>query len=150
MLSRRLDVQNLIRNSQLVNLMLGAMFTREESLLMLFQRKQVIEPERNTSTSASDISFKENFYQKMSSKNPWDQVFALSKIFQILKEYQEKDLNEVDKKLIKGLYMRSNANYKHLLRKKENFNDSICWTVAAEQRNLTSRRWNSDGDESGQ
>ena len=62
MLSRRLDVQNLIRNSNLVNLMLGAMFTREESLLMLFQRKQVIEPERNTSTSASDISFKENFY----------------------------------------------------------------------------------------
>lgn len=74
----------------------------------------------------------------------------MSKIFQILKEYQEKDLNEVDKKLIKGLYLRSNANYKHLLRKKENLDDSICWTVAAEQHNLTSRHWNSDGDGSGQ
>ena len=132
MLSHELDVKNLIRNSMLVNLMLGTMFTREETLLLLFQRKQVIEPDEGSS-SASDISFKENFHSKMSSKNPWDQIFALNKIFSILKEYQEKDLNDIDKKLIKGLYMRSNANYKHLLHAKERLNDeSIDWTVVGE------------------
>ena len=64
--------------------MLGTMFNKEESLLLLFQRKQVIEPENDLSSSASDISFKGNFHSKMSSKDPWDQMFALYKIFNIL------------------------------------------------------------------
>ena len=97
MLGRSLDVKNLIRNSILSKLMLGTMFTREESLLLLFQRKQVIESEKDLSSSASDISFKENFHSKMCSKNPWDQIFSLSRIFTILKEYQEKDLKTVRK-----------------------------------------------------
>ena len=146
MLGRSLDVKNLIKNSILSKLMLGTMFTREESLLLLFQRKQVIESDKDISSSASDISFKENFHAKMCSKNPWDQIFSLNRIFTILKTYQEKDLNEIDKKLIKGLYLRSNANYKHLLTQKPN-DESLNWTVDAEQR--SSRKWNSEGDESG-
>ena len=72
MLSNQFDIKNLLRNSNLIKLMLGTMFTKEESLLLLFQRKQVIEPEKDMSSSASDISFKENFHAKMSSNNPWD------------------------------------------------------------------------------
>ena len=100
MLSRQFDVKNMFRNSNLIKLMLGTMFTKEESLLLLFQRKHVIEPEKDESSSESDISFKENFHAKMSSKNPWDRLFALKKIFDILQAYEEKNLNEWDRQLI--------------------------------------------------
>ena len=92
------------------------MFTKEESLLLLFQRKNVIEPERDLSSSASDLEFKEQFESMLSSNNPWNQIFALFKIFDILKAYEKKDLKPVDRSLIKGIYMRSIVNYKHLQR----------------------------------
>ena len=72
MLNKQFDVKNLLRNSSLIKIMLGTMFNEEEALLLLFQRKQVIDPENNFSSSASDISFKNNFYAKMSSRDPWD------------------------------------------------------------------------------
>ena len=67
MLSLQFDVKNLLRNSNLIKLMLGTMFTKEESLLLLFQRKQVIEPDRDLSSSASDLDFKTHFDGMMSS-----------------------------------------------------------------------------------
>ena len=39
LLNRSFDVKNLLRNTNLIKIMLGTMFTREQSLLFLFQRK---------------------------------------------------------------------------------------------------------------
>ena len=53
----------------------------------------------------------------LSSKNPWDRVFALFKIFKILSQYKENDQRKMDiwdKHLIKGIYSRSQHSYQHL------------------------------------
>ena len=68
MLNKQFDVKNLLRNSNLIKLMLGTMFNKEELLLLLFQRKQVIEPDVDHEDGASDISLKADFAAKMSSK----------------------------------------------------------------------------------
>ena len=53
----------------------------------------------------------------LTSKNPWDKIFALYKMFDILSSYKENDqkkLGPIDRQLIKGVYSRSQHNYKHL------------------------------------
>ena len=70
----------------------------------------MIEPERDLSSSESDLDFRERFNDMLSSKNPWDRVFALFKIFKILSQYKENDQRKMDiwdKHLIKGIYSRS-------------------------------------------
>ena len=79
------------------------------------------------SSSASDISFKENFHAKMSSPKPSHQISALKKILNILKAYQGKDLNEIDKQLIKGIYLRNNDTYKHLHQSGKEVDDEEEW-----------------------
>lgn len=70
----------------------------------------MIEPERDLSSSASDLDFREKFNAMIASKNPWDGVFALYKMFDILSSYKENDqkkLGPIDRQLIKGVYSRS-------------------------------------------
>ena len=40
----------------------------------------------------------------MNSKNPWDRIFALGKIFSILQGLQGKELSVIGEKLVKGVY----------------------------------------------
>ena len=122
MLNRQFDIKNLLRNSILIKLLISTMLTKQQSLLLLFQRKQVIEPEKDISSSASDLDFREKFNSMITSKNPWDRVFALYKMFDILNRYKENEqLDPIDKQLIKGVYSRSQHNYKHL--QKDYFSD---------------------------
>ena len=86
-------------------------------MLLLFQRKQVIQPDQEVSSSASDLDFRANFDAKMSSKDPWDQIFALYKIFRILREYEGNELDMWDKQLIKGIYLRRERTFKYLEKK---------------------------------
>ena len=70
----------------------------------------MIEPERDLSSSASDLDFREKFNAMLTSKNPWDKIFALYKMFDILSSYKENDqkkLGPIDRQLIKGVYSRS-------------------------------------------
>ena len=50
----------------------------------------------------------------MNSKNPWDQIFALFKIYNSIKGLEGKPLESQDKMLIRGVYSRSQHNFKHL------------------------------------
>ena len=68
----------------------------------MFQRKQVIEPEKDLSSSASDLDFRDQFSSMMKSKRVEDRIFALFKIKNILDGYKEENsknskLNNVDK-----------------------------------------------------
>ena len=62
----------------------------------------------------SDLDFRENFDGKVNSKNPWDQIFALFKIFNVLQAFEGKELDPIDKSLIQGIYSRKQHNFKHL------------------------------------
>ena len=97
LLDRSFNVKNLLRNSNLIKIMLRSMFTKEQSLLFLFQRKQVIDPDQSLTSEASDLDFRENFDTKLCSRNPWEQIFALYKIFNVLKAFEGKKLEQIDK-----------------------------------------------------
>ena len=80
----------------------------------------MIEPERtSSSSSASELDFRAAFDAKLGSKDPWDQVFALYKMFSILKSLEGKELNPWDRQLIKGIYQRNLNSLKHLQKKSE-------------------------------
>ena len=55
----------------------------------------------------------------MESKNPWDRIFALAKINYILQNLEDRELNVIDKKLIKGVYTRQQNEYANLQKKNE-------------------------------
>ena len=68
----------------------------------MFQRKQVIEPEKDLSSSASDLDFRDKFSSMMKSKKVEDRMFALFKIKNILDGFKEENnirgkLDNVDK-----------------------------------------------------
>jgi len=45
-----------------------------------------------------------SFHGQLTSKKPFDRIFALGKIASILKTYEGMELNQMDKQLIKGFY----------------------------------------------
>ena len=92
--------------------MLGTMFNKEELLLLLFQRKQVIDPGAEHEENASDIEA--DFTAKMSSRVEKERAFAINKIEEILAAYEGKELNAWDRKLIHGIYHKGLKNYRHL------------------------------------
>lgn len=49
---------------------------------------------------------------------PCNRIFALGKISSILKSYEENNLNNMDKKLVKGFFSRNLNDYKYLRRQK--------------------------------
>jgi len=57
-----------------------------------------------------------SFHSQLSSSKPFDRIFALGKVSSILKAYEENNLNNMDKKLVKGFYNRSLNDYKYLKR----------------------------------
>ena len=68
----------------------------------MFQRKQVIEPEKDLSSSASDLDLRDKFSSMMKSKKVEDRMFALFKIKNILDGFKEENnirgkLDNVDK-----------------------------------------------------
>ena len=96
---------------------------REQQLLLLFQRKQIVESE--TTESEDNPQFARNFFMKLESQNPWERIFALGKIFHILKEFENSDLSELDKRLIEGIYSRKTNEYQYLNRKNERLDSDL-------------------------
>ena len=73
------------------------MLAPEQRLLLLYQRKQVVElrDDADSQTSSSEEeqgNFTKNFQNKIESKNPWDRIKALGRVTQILNRgYVEKE-----------------------------------------------------------
>ena len=81
MLNRQFDIQNLLKLSIIIKLIVNTMFSKQQSLLLLFQRKQVIEPDQDISQTESDLEFRERFDAHLNSTDPWERIFALFQIF---------------------------------------------------------------------
>ena len=117
MLSKQFDVTKLIKMVNLTQILLSALLTREEQLLLLFQRRQIIETDADE--SGSDQSFTGVFQSKIDSKNPWDRIFVVGKALKILRGMEDEPLKVVSKKLIKGIYMRNLNEYQYLMKKQD-------------------------------
>ena len=70
-----------MRTVNMNQILMSSVLTKEEQLLLLYQRKMIVEPHSDDTDSDSNRSFTRVFTNKMSSKNPWDRIFALGKIF---------------------------------------------------------------------
>ena len=114
MLNRQFDIQNLLKLSIIIKLIVSNIFSKQQAMLLLFQRKQVIEPDIDISETDSDLDFREKFETHLNSKDPWDRIFALYKIFQMMKKFEMEDLDSMDEQLIKGVYSRKYHNYTFL------------------------------------
>ena len=96
MLNRKLDILELLRTVQRNQTLLSAMLAPEQRLLLLYQRKQVVElkDDADSQTSSSEEeqgNFTKNFQNKIESKNPWDRIKALGRVTLILNRgYVEK------------------------------------------------------------
>ena len=100
----------------LTSLLLSSILSKEEQLLLLYQRKMIVEPHTDNTDSESNRSFTRVFNRKLASKNPWDRIFALGKIFSIVKGLQDEKLTVVGQKLVKGVYSKKMADYAYLKR----------------------------------
>ena len=68
----------------------------------------MIEPDLSVSSYASDVNYRD-YFDSLLKKNPWKQIQAVSGMMHILKSYESKELNQIDERLIRGLYMRSSC-----------------------------------------
>ena len=114
MLNRQFDIQNLLKLSIIIKLIVNTMFSKQQSLLLLFQRKQVIEPDQDISQTESDLEFRERFDAHLNSTDPWNRIFALYTIFSILRKFETEGLDSMDEQLVKGVYSRHHHNYSFL------------------------------------
>ena len=120
MLKKYFDVSNLMQVMSQSTLMMSALLTKEQKLLLMFQRKQVIEDQPTDFIQSSETDdqddMSKSFHSALSSSKPFDRIFALGKVSSILKTYEQNNLNNMDKKLVKGFYNRSLNDYKYLKR----------------------------------
>ena len=76
----------------------------------MFQRSRVVE---DLSSVPGDTSSEEEedmthaFHRNLCSKDPINRVFALCKITQIVKHYENIMPNNMDKKLLQGFYSKN-------------------------------------------
>lgn len=104
-LEREIDVVNLIRSIRQLRLMSEVLLGPSERMLLKFQRKNLIE----TEPSSSDSDNQQNDSIKtLNSKHGLVQLRTLIKINRILKFfYLFKPLADVDRNLLKGIFMRT-------------------------------------------
>lgn len=120
MLDRRLDILELLKTVQRNQILLSAMLAPEQRLLLLYQRRFVVElqGDDNSSTSSSEAEqgrYTKKFQETMESSNYLGKIKALSRLTSILRRgYLEKpqELDLQDKKLMKGMYRRALNTYK--------------------------------------
>lgn len=75
----------------------------------MFQRSQVVEDLSSVpgDTSSEEEDMTHAFHRNLCSKDPINRVFALGKITQILKHYENIMPNNMDKKLLQGFYTKN-------------------------------------------
>lgn len=116
-LQKFLDVGKLMKAVNLSSILLATLLTQEQRLLLMFQRSQVIEEATaDNDSSSDDKDVTHAFHSKLSSKDPFDRIFALGKVTQTLKRFENMVPNSMDAKLLQGFHFRSLDKYAYLAR----------------------------------
>jgi len=116
-------VSKLMEAVSLTSLMMSAFLSKQQKLLLLFQRRNVVEnvptDEFNSEEEGSNEDMAKKFHEKLSSKAPLERISALGKVASILKSYEDEDLKALDKKLVEGFYHRNFNDFQYLARSKK-------------------------------
>ena len=72
-------------------------------MMLKFQRKNIIES--SPSSGDSDTNNKFDTINLMESKNPMMRLVVMSKIKKMVNSYRHKTLDDIDKRLLRGLFI---------------------------------------------
>jgi hypothetical protein len=100
-----LDVITLLKTLRRVKLLSQTLLTQQQKLILRFQRKNIIES--SSSSGDSDTNNRFDIMNMMESKNPMVRLTVFGKIKKIVKSYNEISLNETDRRVIRGLFVKN-------------------------------------------
>jgi hypothetical protein len=74
-------------------------------MVLRFQRKNIIES--SSSSGDSDTNNKFDIINMIESKNPMVRLASFAKIKKVIQSYKEIDINETDRRVLRGLYVKN-------------------------------------------
>ena len=118
---QELDVLTLLRSIRQTKLLTQAMLDQRQRMLLLFQRKNLIE----TSSSSCDTDDANNpmhLPSQMEARNPQVRLAVFSKIKRMIESYKGHKVKNIDRRLLRGLFLRNlkefDEDYKEKQRRK--------------------------------
>ena len=98
-----LDVITLLKSMRRVKLLTQTLLTQTQKMMLKFQRKNIIES--SPSSGDSDTNNKFDTINLMESKDPMMRLVVISKIKKMVSGYRSKTLDDIDKRLLRGLFI---------------------------------------------
>ena len=118
---QELDVLTLLMSIRQTKLLTQAMLDQRQRMLLLFQRKNLIE----TSSSSCDTDDANNpmhLPSQMEARNPQVRLAVFSKIKRMIGSYKGQKVKNIDRRLLRGLFLRNlkefDEDYKEKQRRK--------------------------------
>ena len=100
-----LDVITLLKTMRRVKLLTQTLLTQQQKMVLRFQRKNIIES--SSSSGDSDTINKFDIMNMMESKNPTVRLSVYGKIKKVMSSYKELELTEIDRKALRGLFVKN-------------------------------------------
>ena len=99
-----LDVITLLKSMRRVKLLTQTLLTQSQKMVLRFQRKNIIE----SSSSSGDSDTNNRFDQMnlMESPNPMIRLSVFGKMKKIMHSYVDSSLTEVDRRVLRGLFVK--------------------------------------------
>ncbi|CDW79542.1 UNKNOWN [Stylonychia lemnae] len=103
-LLEELDIVSILKSMRQVKLLTQVLLNQRQNMILKFQRKNLIE----TSSSSEDSDNNKNYYTSklMESKNPMIRLVIFGKLKKMVQSYKNQKLKELDKRLLRGLFIR--------------------------------------------
>lgn len=100
-----LDVITLLKSMRRVKLLTQTLLTQSQKMVLRFQRKNIIE----SSSSSGDSDTNNRFDQMnlMESRNSMIRLSVFAKIKKIMSGYVDSNLTEVDRRVLRGLFVKN-------------------------------------------
>jgi hypothetical protein len=117
-LQEELDVVSMLKSMRRVKLLTATLLTQTQKMILKFQRKNLIES--NSSSGDSDTNNKLDSANLLESKYPMFRLVVLSKIKRMILRLTHEPIDVLDKRLIRGLFVRDIRDFDEEYRKKMN------------------------------
>lgn len=106
-MNAQLDVVNIIKSVQLSKILYRTLLNDQQQILLNFQKSKILHASASSSEDEAD-----GILKNLTGKNSLKKVFALGAVNQKLKIYQDKKVEGIDIRLLKGIYTTNNKYLK--------------------------------------
>lgn len=102
-----LDITRIVKGLKSAKNLEKTMLTKRQQLLLKYQKRDIIATDDSPSDSDADMA-------KLQSKNPFLRLMAMSKLKHIVNQFLQEEINEVDSRLLHGIYQDEVLTQKEL------------------------------------